>query len=130
MEIPQALSDFSFVLVYLVAAAVFAVGPLLIAKFIAPKSHGGARDATYECGMPAIGSAWIQVAVIYYLFALLFLAFDVDVLFLFPVLLAYGKGYIWRDFIEITIFIGILSLVIIYAWSRGVFSWKRKQVNP
>jgi NADH-quinone oxidoreductase subunit A len=54
----------------------------------------------------------------------------VDVLFLFPVLLAYGKGYVWRDFIEITIFIGILSLVIVYAWCRGVFSWKRKQVNP
>jgi NADH-quinone oxidoreductase subunit A len=54
----------------------------------------------------------------------------VDVLFLFPVLLAYGKGYAWRDFIEVTIFIGILSLVIVYAWCRGVFSWKRKQVNP
>jgi NADH:ubiquinone oxidoreductase subunit 3 (subunit A) len=129
LEIPQALSDFSFVLVYLLAAAVFAMGPLIIAYLIAPRSYGGARDATYECGMPTIGSAWIQVAVIYYLFALLFLAFDVDVLFLFPVLLAYGKGYVWRDFIEVTIFIGILSLVIIYAWSRGVFSWKRKQVN-
>jgi NADH:ubiquinone oxidoreductase subunit 3 (subunit A) len=130
LEIPQALRDFSFVLVYLVAAGLFAVGPLIIAKLIAPRSYGGARDAIYECGMPTIGSAWIQVAVIYYLFALLFLAFDVDVLFLFPVLLAYGKGYIWRDFIEITIFIGILSLVIVYAWCRGVFSWKRKQVNP
>ena len=130
MEIPQALSDFSFVLVYLVAAGLFAVGPLIIAKLIAPRSYGNARDAIYECGMPTIGSAWIQVAVIYYLFALLFLAFDVDVLFLFPVLLAYGKGYVWRDFIEVTIFIGILSLVIIYAWNRGVFSWKRKQVNP
>jgi len=130
LEIPQALSDFSFVLVYLVAAGLFAIGPLIIAKLIAPRSYGTARDATYECGMPTIGSAWIQVAVIYYLFALLFLAFDVDVLFLFPVLLAYGKGYVWRDFIEITIFIGILSMVIIYAWSRGVFSWKRKQVNP
>ena len=130
LEIPQALSDFSFVLVYLVAAGLFAMGPLVIAKLIAPRSYGVARDAIYECGMPTIGSAWIQVAVIYYLFALLFLAFDVDVLFLFPVLLAYGKGYVWRDFIEVTIFIGILSLVIIYAWNRGVFSWKRKQVNP
>ena len=130
MEIPQALSDFSFVLVYLVAAALFAVGPLIIAKLIAPRSFGAARESIYECGMPTIGSAWIQVSVIYYLFALLFLAFDVDVLFLFPVLLAYGKGYIWRDFIEVTIFIGILSLVIVYAWNRGVFSWKRKQVNP
>ena len=130
MEIPQALSDFSFVLVYLLAAGLFAVGPLIIAKLIAPRSFGTAREAIYECGMPTIGSAWIQVAVIYYLFALLFLAFDVDVLFLFPVLLAYGKGYVWRDFIEVTIFIGILSMVIVYAWCRGVFSWKRKQVNP
>ena len=130
MEIPQALSDFSFVLVYLVAAALFALGPIVIAYLIAPRSYGAARDATYECGMPTIGSAWIQVAVIYYLFALLFLAFDVDVLFLFPVLLAYGKGYAWLDFVEITIFIGILSLVLVYAWCRGVFSWKRKQVTP
>jgi NADH-quinone oxidoreductase subunit A len=130
LEIPEALSDFSFVLVYLLAAALFAMGPLIIAFLIAPRSFGPARDEIYECGIPATGSAWIQVAVIYYLFALLFLAFDVDVLFLFPVLLAYGKGYVWRDFIEITIFIGILSLVIVYAWCRGVFSWKRKQVNP
>ncbi len=123
MEIPEALSDFTYVLVFLVAAALFAVGPLII---IAPRSFGAARDEIYECGMPILGSAWIQVAVIYYLFALLFLAFDVDVLFLFPVLLAYGKGYVWRDFIEITIFIGILSLVIVYAWCRGDFTWKRK----
>ena len=99
MEIPQALSDFSFVLVYLVAAGLFALGPIVLAYLIAPRSYGAARDAIYECGMPIIGSAWIQVAVIYYLFALLFLAFDVDVLFLFPVLLAYGKGYAWLDFV-------------------------------
>jgi NADH-quinone oxidoreductase subunit A len=130
LEIPEALSDFSFVLVYLVAAGLFALGPIVLAYLIAPKSFGAARDDIYECGIPTIGSAWIQVAVVYYLFALMFLAFDVDVLFLFPVLLAYGKGYVWRDFVEITLFIAILSLVIVYAWCRGVFTWKRKQVTP
>jgi NAD(P)H-quinone oxidoreductase subunit 3 len=130
VEIPEALSDFSFVLVYLLAAGLFALGPLVLAYLIAPRSFGAARDDIYECGIPTMGSAWIQVAVIYYLFALMFLAFDVDVLFLFPVLLAYGKGYVWRDFVEITLFIGILSLVIVYAWCRGVFTWKRKQVTP
>ncbi|MGO9175897.1 MAG: NADH-quinone oxidoreductase subunit A, partial [Desulfobaccales bacterium] len=85
MEIPQALSDFSFVLVFLIGAALFALGPIILAHLIAPRSYGAARGDTYECGMAVIGSAWIQVAVIYYLFALLFLAFDVDVLFLFPV---------------------------------------------
>jgi NAD(P)H-quinone oxidoreductase subunit 3 len=126
LEIPAALTDFTYVLVFLVVAALFALGPLLVAHFIAPRSFGAARDEIYECGMPILGNAWIQVAVIYYLFALLFLAFDVDVLFLFPVLLAYGKGYGWRDFIEVTMFIGILSLVLVYAWKRGVFTWKRK----
>ncbi len=130
MEIPEALRDFSFVMVFLAAAGLFALGPLILAYFIAPRSFGKARGEIYECGMPTIGSAWIQVGVIYYLFALLFLAFDVDVLFLFPVLLAYGKGYVWRDFVELLIFVGILSLVIVYAWCRGVFTWKRKQVSP
>ena len=130
MEIPQALSDFSFVLVYLLGAGLFALGPIVLAYLIAPRSYGASRDDIYECGMPIIGSAWIQVAVVYYLFALLFLAFDVDVLFLFPVLLAYGKGYAWLDFVEITIFIGILCLILVYAWCRGVFIWKRKQVTP
>ena len=129
MEIPAALQDFSYVLVFLVVAGLFALVPLVIAYLIAPRSYGAARDEIYECGMPIIGSAWIQVAVVYYLFALLFLAFDVDVLFLFPVLLAYNKGYVWRDLVEITIFIGILSLVIVYAWCRGVFTWKRKPEN-
>ena len=99
---------------------------MINSSLIGGRSAGEKRSETYESGMPTIGSAWIQVAVIYYLFALLFLAFDVDVLFLFPVLLAYGKGYVWRDFIEVLIFVGILSLVIVYAWCRGVFSWKRK----
>jgi len=129
LEIPEALQDFSYVLVFLVVAGLFALVPLVIAYLIAPRSYGAARDEIYECGMPIKGSAWIQVAVVYYLFALLFLAFDVDVLFLFPVLLAYNKGYAWRDLVEITIFIGILSLVIVYAWCRGVFTWKRRPEN-
>jgi len=120
------LHDFAYVLIFLLVAVVFALGPLIIAHLVAPRSFGPARNQTYECGIPAMGSAWVQVAVIYYLFALIFLAFDVDVLFLFPVLLAFGEGYVWRDLIEIAIFVSIISLVIVYAWCRGVFWWKRK----
>ena len=63
MEIPQALSDFSFVLLYLLAAALFALGPILLTYLIVPRSYGASRDAIYECGLPSIGSAWIQVNV-------------------------------------------------------------------
>jgi NADH-quinone oxidoreductase subunit A len=77
--------------------------------------------------MDPIGPAWIRFGVVYYLYALMFLAFDVDVLFLFPVAVAYNSPeFIVRDFVEIFIFVGILSLAIVYAWVKGVFKWEQK----
>lgn len=120
----QALHDFLYVGIFLLVALVFAVTPLIIAWLIGGRSEGVKRAETYESGMPALGSAWVQFSVAYYIFALIFLAFDVDVLYLFPVALAYDQGFVIRDFIEIVIFIGILSLAIVYAWRKGVFKWQ------
>ena len=118
------MTDFLAVTLYLLAGLAFAVVPLIISILVARKSHGPLREATYESGMETIGSAWIQFTVVYYIYALIFLAFDVDVLYLFPVALAYGK-YAARDLIEVIVFVGILSLAIVYAWRKGVFEWKR-----
>jgi NADH-quinone oxidoreductase subunit A len=79
-----------------------------------------------ECGMEPIGDAWIRYSAVYYLYALVFVAFAVDVLFLIPVALVYGRHFVIRDFVELTIFVGILSLVIVYAWKKGVFVWNRR----
>jgi NADH-quinone oxidoreductase subunit A len=122
----EALRDFLYVAVFLAAAVVFAVGPLIASWLIGGRSAGAKREETYESGMPTIGSAWVQFSVAYYIFALIFLAFDVDVLYLFPVALAYDKGFVIRDFVEVVIFIGILSLAIVYAWRKGVFNWQRR----
>jgi NADH-quinone oxidoreductase subunit A len=123
--IPKSLmTDFLAVALYLVAGLVFAIVPLIISRLIVKRSAGLQREATYESGMETIGSAWIQFTVAYYIYALIFLAFDVDVLYLFPVALVYGK-YAARDLIEVVIFVGILSLAIVYAWRKGVFEWKR-----
>jgi len=84
----------------------------------------------YECGVEPIGDAWIRFGIVYYLYALMFLAFDVDVLFLFPVALAYNTVPGIRDFVEILIFVCILSLALVYAWKKGVFKWERKIYNP
>ena len=62
----------------------------------------------------------------YYIYALIFLAFDVDVLYLFPVALVYGS-YPMRDLVEVLIFVGILSLAIVYAWCKGVFEWQHQK---
>lgn len=123
----QALHDFVYVGVFLLVAVLFAISPLIASWLIGGRSVGIKRAETYESGMPAVGSAWIQFSVAYYIYALIFLAFDVDVLFLFPVALAYDKGFFIRDFIEIVIFIGILSLAIVYAWRKGVFTWQKRR---
>jgi len=117
--------DFLAVALYLLAGLVFAVAAVVIPRLIVRKSKGALREATYESGMETIGSAWIEFTVVYYIYALIFLAFDVDVLYLFPVALAYGK-YASRDLIEVIVFVGILSLAIVYAWRKGVFEWKRR----
>ena len=118
--------DFLSVALYLLVGVVFAVVPIIISGLIVKRSSGQKRDETYESGMQTIGSAWMQFTVAYYIYALIFLAFDVDVLYLFPVAMAYGK-YAARDFVEVVIFVGILSLAIIYAWRKGVFEWKAKE---
>ncbi|MEM5787294.1 MAG: NADH-quinone oxidoreductase subunit A [Syntrophobacteraceae bacterium] len=118
-------TDFLAVGLYLLAGIAFAVVPLVLSRLIVKRSHGEFREHTYESGMETIGSAWIQFTVAYYIYALIFLAFDVDVLYLFPVAMAYGQ-YAIRDLVEVVLFIGILSLAIVYAWRKGVFEWNRR----
>jgi len=122
----ELMTDFLSVSIYLLAGVMFAIIPLVIPSLIVKRGAGVQRDETYESGMHTIGSAWIQFTVAYYIYALIFLAFDVDVLYLFPVALAYGK-YAIRDFLEVCIFVGILSLAIVYAWHKGVFEWKTQE---
>ena len=108
----------------------FALGPIAIVYLFMPNKTRqvfNKTDQFIECGMDPIGDSWIRYGVVFYLYALIFLAFDVDVLFLFPVVLAYNdEMFAWRDFIEVVLFVSILSLAILYAWIKGVFTWKQK----
>jgi NADH-quinone oxidoreductase subunit A len=98
--------------------------PLIIPRLISPRYMGEKTDETYECGVDTIGSSWIRFSVSFYLFALIFVALEVDVLYLFPIALVYDQGFEWRDLIEVSMFLGILTLGIGYAWRRGVFEWR------
>jgi NADH-quinone oxidoreductase subunit A len=132
----QATIDLLYVAAFFLGGLGFAVGPFLISIFLAPRSTRNTRNKTkqlIECGIEPIGDAWIRFGVVYYLYALMFVAFAVDILFLFPVALIYNtQGLVGdlRAFIEILIFVGILSLIIIYAWKKGVFKWERKIYTP
>lgn len=127
------LLDLLYVAAFFLGGLGFAVGPFIIAHLLAARSTRNTQQKTsqlIECGMVPIGDAWIRFGIVYYLYALMFVAFAVDILFLFPVALVYNKVFAVRDFVEILIFVGILSLVIVYAWKKGVFKWERKTYNP
>lgn len=100
-----------------------AVIPLVIPQLISPRYQGKDTKGTYECGVDTYGSAWVRFSISYYVFALIFVAFEVDILYLFPVALVLGK-FPWRGIIEISLFLGILSMAILYAWRKGVFKWE------
>ena len=136
----KATLDILYVAAFFLGGLGFAVGPFIIALLLAPRSTRNTQGKTkqlIECGMEPIGDAWIRFGIVYYLYALMFVAFAVDILFLFPVALVYIRagqaGFNIGDlraFVEILIFVGILSLIIIYAWKKGVFKWERKIYNP
>jgi NADH:ubiquinone oxidoreductase subunit 3 (subunit A) len=80
----------------------------------------------YECGMRPQGTSWIRFGPNYYIYALLFLAFDVDVLYLFPVATYYPEATGFISFLKVFLFLAMLGLAILYFWARGVFTWPRR----
>lgn len=127
--IPTATLDLLYLAAFALGGLLFAFGPFVIVYFLAPRWTRTTLDKTgqaIECGMDPIGDAWIRYSAVYYLYALVFVAFAVDVLFLIPVALVYDRVFAFRDLAALTVFLGILSLVIVYAWKKGVFSWQRQ----
>lgn len=124
--------DLLYIMAFLLGGVGFAVGPFVVAYLLAPRYTRNTRQKTLqlvECGIDPIGDAWIKFGVVYYLYALMFVAFAVDILFLFPAALVYNKPGVadgFQGFFEILLFVGILSLIIVYAWKKGVFKWDRK----
>lgn len=105
------------------AALFFGIAPLILAKFVAPKKPGLTKQSPYECGLESTGDPWVQFNVQYYVYALLFVVFDVEVLFIYP------WALIWKEFgmvalIEMGLFIGILGVALAYAWKKGVLEWE------
>ncbi len=105
----------------LISAAVPALA-LVTNKLISPKSEPGERELTYESGMEPIGGAWIQFNIRYYMFALVFVIFDVETVFLYPWAVAFHKLGLLA-FIEALIFISILIVALAYAWRKGALEW-------
>lgn len=111
----------ALILFFLSAVIIVGVG-MILSWLVAPKSHNSTKEEAYECGIPTQGSSYIQFKVGYYLFAIIFLIFDVETVFLFPwAVVMKSMGAI--AFIEILIFLGILGLGLLYAWKKKALTW-------
>lgn len=111
-----------YVGIFIVIGVIVPVVPLLIAKIIAPKKPNPIKQSTYECGIEAVGDAWVQFKAQYYVFALVFLVFDVETIFLFPWALSIDQMPLFVVF-EGILFIGILITGLVYAWRKGLLEW-------
>ena len=95
----------------------------LIAKLIGPRSYNKVKGEPFECGIPTHGSSWLPVHVGYYLFAILFLMFDVETMFLFP-WATIAADLQTGGLIAVLFFLVILILGLAYAWRKGALTWK------
>lgn len=98
-------------------------GAILFSYLIAPASPGTIKSEPYECGVPTEGPTWIQFHISYYMFAIIYLIFDVETVFLYP------WAVVMRElgmtaFIEVSIFLGILGLGLVYAWKKKALVWE------
>ena len=112
-----------YLIVFFIVAVVLVGGALIFSSFIPPTSTNPSKSETYECGIPTTGLSWLQFNVGYYMFALLFLVFDVEIVFVFP------WGVVMKEigmvaFVEIVIFFVILGLGLLYAWKKHALIWE------
>lgn len=125
------LLDYIYVFVFLMVGICTALGPLILSNLVNPRSILKATLDPYECGMDIFGDARdIRFHIAYYLYALIFVAFAVDILFLFPVAAAYHLVSGAHGILVLFIFVFVLSLTVVYPWAKGVFTWpKRKKIS-
>ncbi len=122
------LANYSYIGLFLIVAIFFAVTTLLLPFYlrfirIVPHKPNPIKSSTYECGMETIGKSWVQFNFRYYFYALLFLALDVLVVFLYPWAVDLKQlGYF--GFIGVFIFIFIVIVGYVYAWRKKVLEWK------
>lgn len=122
-------TGYLFAAIFFIGGCVFVLGGLATADLLNRLliRRRSVRDrksmlTTYESGETPIGTAWVQFPLAFYVFALLFVAFDVDIVFILSWAVIF-RQLSWFGFIEIVFFIGVLALGLVYAWRKGVIKW-------
>jgi len=127
------LADFGFVFLFAVVAVAFVAVTLTVGKLIRPDNPNPLKKSVYECGEIPVGPGFSQFNMRFYLVAFVFVIFDVEIAFMYPVTVVFrdllSSGWGLLGFIEIALFITILMVGFVYAWSQGGLDWVRTLPN-
>ena len=110
------------IFVFLCVAFLVAAGTLAVAKIARPHNPNKVKGMAYECGIETVGDTWVQFKVQYYIFALVFVVFDVETIFLYPWAVQYKQLGVF-GFLEMLVFLGILVLGYLWVWKKGALEW-------
>ena len=117
------LDQFAFIGFFLIVALIFGIAPPIMSWFVRPKGKSNPRKSEiYECGMQTYGDTWVQFKAQYYTYAIAFVLFDVEAVFLLPWALAYQQLALYAV-VEAVIFILILLGGLLYLWRKGALEW-------
>lgn len=116
------INNYIFIGLLLLLGIVFGLLPLLVVAIIAPRKRSLAKGDTYECGVRTYGETWVRFRIQYYIYALMFVVFDIETVFLYPWAVSYaGLGLF--ALVEMVVFLVILFVGLAYAWAKGVLRW-------
>lgn len=117
------LKNYFPILLFIFVGIGFSLAPIIFAKLVAPSKPNEKKNAPYECGFDSLNSTRNQFDVRYYLVGILFIIFELEVLFLFP--WALNVNFIgWAGFIAVLVFLGLLAIGFIYEWKKGALEWE------
>jgi len=116
-------ADHLVLAMFVVIGTLFVPVTLLAARLLAPSKPEPKKLTTYECGSQPVGPPWVQFRIGYYVYALLFVVFDIETVFLYPWAVAFNRMGAFI-LVEMLVFIGILAFGLAYAWKEGALSWR------
>ena len=115
-------TNWLYIGLFLVIGIIVPIVPLLFSRVVAPRKPNPIKQSTYECGIETVGDSWVQFKAQYYIYALIFLVFDVETVFLFPWALSLKQLPLFVV-LEGILFIAILVSGLVFAWRRGMLEW-------
>jgi NADH-quinone oxidoreductase subunit A len=116
-------NEWLYIGIFLVIGIIVPIVPLVFSRLVAPRKSNPIKQSTYECGIETVGDSWVQFKAQYYIFALVFLVFDVETVFLFPWALSIKQLPLFVV-MEGILFISILVAGLVYAWRKGMLEWE------